>query len=106
MSCKIYVARSRSVAARRLGDEIMIMSGRNSTLFTLDEVAAIIWEAADGSRALEDIVDGKICTQFEVGRDEALLDAKALAEGLAEHGILQLSSEPLTAANGLHQAEQ
>jgi hypothetical protein len=106
MSSKVYVARSRSVAARRLGDEIMIMSGHNSTLFTLDEVAAIIWEAADGSRALEEIVDGQICPQFEVGRDEALLDAKALAEGLAKHGILLVSSGPMTATNGLQPAEQ
>ena len=49
MNKKRYVARSSEIAARRLGDEMMIMSGRDSTLFTLNEVATIIWEAADGS---------------------------------------------------------
>ncbi len=96
MSSKVYVTRSPTVAARKLGDETMIMSGLDSTLFTLDEVATIIWEAADGSKRLEEIVDSKICTEFEVERGKALLDAEALVEGLAGHGILQLSNEPLT----------
>ena len=96
MSSKVYVTRSPTVAARKLGDETMIMSGLDSTLFTLDEVATIIWEAADGSKRLEEIVDSKICTEFEVERGDALLDAEALVEGLAGHGILQLSNEPLT----------
>ena len=47
-SSKRYVARSKQLAARRLGAETMIMSGRDSTLFTLNEVATVIWEAADG----------------------------------------------------------
>jgi hypothetical protein len=106
MSCKPYVARSPSVAARKLGDEMMIMSGRDSTLFTLNEVATIIWEAADGSMPLEEIVDCKICAQFEVARGQALLDAEALVEQLAGYGILVLSSEPLTTPNSLCQVER
>ena len=31
-----YVARSKAIAARVLGDETMVMSATNSTLFTLD----------------------------------------------------------------------
>jgi hypothetical protein len=95
VSCKLYVARSCTVAARKLGDEMLIMSGRDSTLFTLDEVATILWEAADGWKSLDEIVEEKICKEFEVERGEALQDAVALVEGLAEHGILLLSSEPL-----------
>src|SRR5260370_7905881 len=72
----------------------MMMVGRGSTLVTLDEGATIIWEAADGSTPLEEIVDSKICTQFKVERDEALRDAEALVEGLAGHGLLLLSGEP------------
>ncbi|MGB6431803.1 MAG: PqqD family protein [Candidatus Acidiferrales bacterium] len=94
MSNKRYVARSSEIAARRLGDEMMIMSGRDSTLFTLNEVATLIWEAADGSMALDEIVKCKIFPEFEVDLAEALRDANALADGLAEHGILLLSDEP------------
>ena len=94
MNSKLYVARSPEIAARRLGDEMMIMSGRDSTLFTLNEVATTIWEAADGSTALDEIVQRKICPVFEVEPDVALRDAESLAEKLAGHGILLLSDEP------------
>ena len=55
MNSKQYVARSSEIAARRLGDEMMIMSARDSTLFTLNPVATAIWEGADCSASLDDI---------------------------------------------------
>jgi Coenzyme PQQ synthesis protein D (PqqD) len=98
MTHRRYVARSSEIAARRLGDEMMIMSGRDSMLFTLNDVATIIWEAADGSTALDQIVESKICSVFEVEPAEALRDANALADGLAKHGILLLSDQPFRAS--------
>jgi hypothetical protein len=98
MNSKRYVARSSEIAARRMGDEMMIMSGRDSTLFTLNAVATVIWEAADGSTALDEIVERRICTEFEVERSVALRDAEALAEELARHGILLLSEKPFPPA--------
>jgi Coenzyme PQQ synthesis protein D (PqqD) len=94
MNNKRYVARSSEIAARRLGDEMMIMSARDSTLFTLNPVATAIWEAADGSTALDEIVERRICAAYDVDRIVALQDAQTLAEGLAAHGILLLSDEP------------
>jgi hypothetical protein len=99
MSKPLYVAPGRGIAARRLGDEMMVMSGRDSTLFTLNEVATAIWEAADGSTTLEDIVKRVVCREFEVDSDLALRDAETLAEELAGHGILQLSEDPLPSAH-------
>jgi hypothetical protein len=90
-----YVARSKAIAARALGDETMVMSATNSTLFTLNEVASVIWEAADGVTPLEQIVTTKVCTQYDITPEVALKNAEALVEGLAEHGILLLSNEPL-----------
>lgn len=102
MTQKIYAVRSKNIAARKLGEEMMIMSGRDSTLFTLDEVATVLWEAMDGITPLDQIVNEKICKEFEVEHDEALRDAQTLAEGLAQHGILLLSDQPFTEA-GLQQ---
>ena len=51
MNGKRYVARGRRLAARMLGDEMMIMSASTSTVFSLNEVAAVIWQAADGTHA-------------------------------------------------------
>jgi hypothetical protein len=91
----LYVARSSRVAARGLDGEMMIMSGRDSTLFTLNKTATILWQAADGATSLEQIVQQKICTEYEVDPGEALRDAESLARDLASHGILQISEEPI-----------
>jgi Coenzyme PQQ synthesis protein D (PqqD) len=90
-----YVARSTAIASRALGNETMVMSATNSTLFTLDEVASVIWEAADGVTPLDAIVANRICTQYDISLEVAMKDAEALVEDLAGHGILLLSDQPL-----------
>jgi Coenzyme PQQ synthesis protein D (PqqD) len=94
MNSKRYVARSTAIAARVLGDETMVMSAVNSNLFTLDEVATVIWESADGATPLEEIVANKICTQYDIPQEVALKDAEGLVEELAQHGLLLLSDKP------------
>jgi hypothetical protein len=90
-----YVARSAAIAARALGNETMVMSATNSTLFTLNEIASVIWAAADGVTPLDQIVANKICAQYDITPELALKDAEALVEGLAGHGILLVSDQPL-----------
>jgi Coenzyme PQQ synthesis protein D (PqqD) len=93
---KLYIARSPRIAARMLGEEMLVMSGQGSTLFTLNPTATILWQAADGATPLEEIVQSRICCEFEVRPEEALRDAEALAEDLAKHGILLISEEPIS----------
>jgi hypothetical protein len=95
-----YVARSTAIAARVLGDEAMVMSAADSTLFTLDEVATLIWEAADGATPLEEIVKQKICSRYNVSLEIALKDAEVLVEQLAGHGLLLLSDRPIAPSPG------
>lgn len=92
---RLYLARNPRVAARSLDGEMMIMSGRDSTLFTLNRTATILWQAADGSTPLDEIVERRICSEFEVEPSEAMQDAEALARELASHEILQISAEPI-----------
>jgi Coenzyme PQQ synthesis protein D (PqqD) len=94
-----YVSRSHSVAARELAGEMMIMSATDSTLFSLNETATLIWNAADGKTSLRDIVENKICLDFDIDPETAYRDAEALITNLADLGILQLSSEPTPAKN-------
>jgi Coenzyme PQQ synthesis protein D (PqqD) len=89
-----FVSRSPDTAARMLGGEMMIMSVRNSTLFTLDEVGSVIWNAADGTLLLREIVAREIVPRFEVDAEVAYRDALEFVEQLAEHGILRVSEEP------------
>ena len=93
----LYIARSHEIAARVLDGEMMIMSARDSTLFNLNEVGTMIWQAADGATTIEDIVVKKICLEYEVEPAEALKDADAFVRELAEHGILRLSDQPIAA---------
>lgn len=91
----VYIARSKKVAARMLGGEMMIMSAVDSTLFSLNETASAIWQAADGETPLNEIVERVVCAEFEVAPAEALRDAEDWARDLASHGILLISDQPL-----------
>ena len=91
-----YIARSSAIAARKLGDEMIVMSALNSTLFTLNEVATVIWQAADGQTPLSDIVQKTVCEEFDVEPELAYQDAEALVNDLAGHGILLVSEQPIS----------
>lgn len=94
MNRNCFVSRSGTIAARALGDETVVMSAADSTLFTLNEIGTIIWDSADGVTPLEEIVRTKICTQYDVAPDAALQDAEKFVEGLAGHGIFLVSDAP------------
>jgi hypothetical protein len=96
---KLYVARNPRVAARSLDGEMMIMSGRDSTLFTLNRTATILWQAADGVTPLDEIVKLHICTEFAVDPAEAFRDAESLARELASREILEVSQAPIPQRN-------
>ena len=91
----LYIARSPAVAARRLGDEMVIMSAADSTLYTLSDVGAALWQAADGRTPLAEIVRRHVCREFAVDQETALRDAEEFIRALAERGILLVASEPI-----------
>ena len=90
-----YIARSTAIAARMLGGEMMVMSAVDSTFFTLNEVATVIWQAADGYTPLSEIVERRVCEQFEIEPDVAQRDAADFVSRLSEHGILLVSNQPI-----------
>jgi hypothetical protein len=90
-----YLTRSAAIASRMLGDETIIMSTIDSTLFTLNPVGTVIWEAADGSTPLSRIVTEKVCAAFDVADEQAAADAAEFVDKLAEHGILLVSDQPI-----------
>ena len=76
----VYIARVKEVAARSIGGEMMIMSARDSMLFSLNETATAIWQAADGATPLAEIVQRSVCARFEV-------DAARYNAALGFHGL-------------------
>jgi cephalosporin-C deacetylase-like acetyl esterase len=45
---------------------VIIMSAHDSTLFSLNEVATVIWQAVDGVTPLAETVEGRVCAEFDV----------------------------------------
>jgi len=90
-----YIARSSAIAARMLAGEMMVMNSADSTFFTLNEVATAIWQAADGTTPLREIVREHICGQFEVEPEQAQSDAEQFVTELSCHGILLVSDHPM-----------
>ena len=95
MSAQRYVARATNVAARMIDGEMMIMSGADSSLYSLNETASILWQAADGVTPLAQIVERHICAEYAVDPATALRDAEEVSEELARRGIFQISDAPL-----------
>jgi hypothetical protein len=91
----LYLQRVPTVAYRRLGQEIIVMSASDSTLFTLNEVASLIWEAADGRTPISEIVRDRICEEFDVDFNQASQDAAALVQELQARGLLTTSGKPV-----------
>jgi hypothetical protein len=90
-----YVARNPVVAARAIGGAVVIMSA-DSHLFTLNEVASAIWNAADGATPLSEIVEKVVCAEFEVDPATAQSDAEQVVRDLSQHGVLLVSKEPIS----------
>ena len=95
-----YLKRSRSVAARQIGEEMIVMSAADSTLFSLNPIAALIWQAADGQTPLATIVRERICPEYDVEPEEALRDAEEFVSELAAHGILLIAESPIPGPSG------
>jgi hypothetical protein len=101
----VYIARASAIAARVLDGEMMIMSAKDSTLFTLNPVGTVIWQAADGKTSLDEIAN-RICAQYDVGPAEAMTDIETFVNELAGHGILLTSSEPISEPTVVEGADQ
>ncbi|MGB8030137.1 MAG: PqqD family protein [Terracidiphilus sp.] len=96
MFAQTYLAKSAAIASRILGDETIIMSTVDSTIFVLNPTGTVIWEAADGNTPLSRIVEEKVCVEFDVTAEQASADAKEFVDELAKHGILVVSDKPVS----------
>ena len=94
-----YIARSKAIAARTVGGEMMVMSAVDSTFFTLNEVASTIWRAADGRTPLAEIVTGKVCQEFDVD-PEQVLRLKGFHRPIISHRVRGLRAQSGVEAPG------
>src|SRR5258708_39183342 len=81
----IYIARSSAIAARALAGEMMVMNSADSTFFTLNEVATVIFQAADGHTPLREIVPHRGGGHFDLDPEQAQTGAGQLVAELSRH---------------------
>ncbi len=93
---EIFLSQSPDIAARTLGDDTIIMSTLDSTVFMLNSAGTVIWNAADGKRSLSEIVRDCLCAEFDIGEEEAFADAEEFVSQMAGHGILRISHAPIS----------
>jgi len=90
----MYLTKSSDIAARTLGEDTVIMSTLDSTIFMLNSVGTAIWSAADGATPLSRIIQDRVCAEFDVTDEQAFADAKEFIDELSKHGILLISDTP------------
>jgi len=95
-SSEMYLTQSNDIAARTLGDDTVIMSTLDSTIFMLNSVGSAIWNGADGKTPLSRIVNERICPEFDVSDEQAFADAKEFVDEMAKHGILLIHDAPVS----------
>jgi len=91
---EIVVTRGERLAARRVAGEMVILSADDSSLYVLNELGALLWEAADGRSTLRQIVETVVCPEFEIDADTAIGDALDFLQQLEAFGIVSLSVSP------------
>ena len=55
----------------------------------------LIWQAADGRTPLSEIVERRVCQEFDVEPEVAWQDAEQFVTELSQHGILLVSDQPI-----------
>jgi hypothetical protein len=93
----IVVTRGERLAARRVGGEMVILSADDSSLYVLNELGSLLWDAADGRTPLREIVENVVCPEFEIDAETAIGDAIDFLRELEAFGIVALSDPAITA---------
>lgn len=87
------VQKDDNIVARKIADEVVLVPirhklGELECIYTLNEVAAHIWERIDGKRSLKALRDS-LLEDFDVGEPQAQDDLITLIDQLKEVGAIQ-----------------
>jgi hypothetical protein len=90
-----YVARAATVAARKIGGEMVILSAEDSSVFVLNDVGTAIWEAVDGPTPIDAIAEA-VALEYDVDAATARADVREFVAALAAAGVLATSDEAVS----------
>ena len=84
-----YVTRNPDAAWRVFEDGAVIVSPTESVMHSLNPVATRIWELADGTLTMNEILD-VVLEEFDVTRESAETDMAGFADALSDKGMLTI----------------
>ena len=84
-----YLVQNPANPARVIEGEAVVITPDDSQLHSLNEVGTFIWERADGSRTVAQIVD-ELCQCFEVDRAQAARDVVAFVDQCCQKKLMLL----------------
>lgn len=81
------------VVSRKVGDELIIVplstsAGDITSLFSINQTGAFIWENIDGTKTVREIKE-KIIGEFKVADQEALTDLIEFMQHLEASGLIE-----------------
>jgi hypothetical protein len=84
-----YITRDPDAAWRIFEDGAVIVTPQESVMHSLNPVGTRIWELADGTLTVSEILD-LVVEEFEVDREEAEQDVLGFCRALADKGMLTI----------------
>lgn len=91
ISLDSYLRRSDELVWRVIDGEVVILTADGHQIHTLNKVGSAIWEFADGTRNIKEIIS-LIHERFEVSSETAQADVLEFAEQLEAKKILLITN--------------
>ena len=90
---KSVPSRSPSIVTRKTGNEYVLVPVANNiadmtSVYTLNETGAFIWELIDGKKSVEEIIEAVI-DKYDVDREKATKDVFSLIDDMKNYLIIQ-----------------
>jgi len=90
---KSVPARSPSIVTRKTGNEYVLVPVTNNiadmtSVYTLNETGAFIWELIDGKKSVEEIIEAVI-DKYDVDPEKATKDVFSLIDDMKNYLIIQ-----------------
>lgn len=89
----MYPKRTEKLPWREIDGRAVVIQPGAGKVHDLNEVGALLWTLADGSRTFDQIID-TVVERFDIQPAQARMDAREFYEGLEELGLVKIEADP------------
>ena len=93
MNLKSVPVRSASIVTRKTGNEYILVPVTNNiadmtSVYTLNETGAFIWELIDGKKTFKELIDAVI-DKYDIDRETATKDVFAFNDNMRNYLVIE-----------------